>query len=524
MGKGQREFIIACTVLLVAVVTCYFGALRGLIDTWYTDEDYSYGFLIPLISAYLIWERRRLFRSMPFFMHWIGGLFFFLFLLVSMYGILGSSPSAVRPAIPFMLLSIVLFCFGGSALKALWFPLFFLIFMIPLPTTVQAHIGNPLKLLSTKLGAGILDVFGISAFVQGNVIDLGSMKLQVVDACSGLRYILPLLALGVLFAYFFEKRRWKQAVLIAFTIPIAVITNGIRIGATGILAQKFGSGMAEGFFHGFSGWLIFMFAFALLFVVFFLLRLVGRHAPLAASPLGGGEARRSQEERNPGAGEGRFSFTPTVICAAALLVVAGMSFSTGSLSRLVLRDGFAAFPLSIGQWSGQRIRVDPEIVTQSGAEEAISAKYAGSDGKVVSLYIGYRGSPFMESENFFHSPNICLPSSGWDTLDLRGRTIRQVQGLGSIRATEMVIEQMSLKQLVYYWFQTKKATSADVNVNRFQLTLHALRHDNTYDLFVRPITQIYPGETVADAEVRMDRFVRDLTASLTQFLAVELKE
>ena len=230
-----------------------------------------------------MWEKRGELKSISVFSNWIGAPFFFLFLLISIYGILGSSPSAVRSAIPFMLLAIVLFCFGAPALRVLWFPLFFLIFMIPLPTVVQAGIGVPLKLLSTKLGAGILDVFGISAFVQGNIIDLGTIQLQVVDACSGLRYILPLLALGALFAYFFEKTRWKQAALVIFTIPIAVITNGIRIGATGFLSQKYGSGMAEGFFHAFSGWLVFMFAFALLFGCLFALKLFSKSVPAAVS-------------------------------------------------------------------------------------------------------------------------------------------------------------------------------------------------------------------------------------------------
>ena len=482
--KNQtRRTLAVIAIVALSFLLAYFGPLKSLFGVWYTDEDYSYGFLIPLITAYLIWEKKGQLKSVSVSSNWIGAPFFFFFLLVSLYGMLGSSPSAVRPAIPFMLLSIVLFCFGKSALKALWFPLFFLIFMIPLPLVVQTGIGFPLKVVSTKLGGSILDAFGISAFVQGNIIDLGTIQLQVVDACSGLRYILPLLALGALFAYFFEKTAWKRGALVIFTIPIAVITNGIRIGATGFLSQKYGSQMAEGFFHAFSGWLVFMFAFFLLFLLLLLLRLIKRPPERVMPVPGTGE----ESARVNGRG---FSLVAPIICICALLAAAGIGQATSALPKLVIEEGFSGFPMTIGPWSGELLQIDPEIISASGAEEAFSADYKGAEGKVVSLYIGYRGSPFMENDNFFHSPNICLPSSGWNTLQMNPRTIDQAPGLGAIRTTEMVIEQMKTRELVYFWFQTKKDTSANVNVNRFQLTLHALKRDNTYDLFIRPITPI----------------------------------
>ena len=509
--ERKRNIVAVVTIIAFSFFFTYLGTLRGLIGVWWTDEDYSYGFLIPLIAGYLVWDRRAVFKSMPISWNWIGGSLFFLFLLISTYGILGSSPSAVRPAIPFLLLSIVLFCFGKYVFKALLLPLFFLIFMVPLPTAVQTNVGVPLKLLSTKLGSGLLNIFGVSAFVQGNVIDLGNIQLQVVDACSGLRYIFPLLALGVLAACLSEKKPWKRVVIIAFTVPVAVITNGVRIGATGILAQKYGSSVAEGFFHGFSGWLIFMFAFVLIILLMFLLKMIK-----GGDPKPGALGRLIEKILSKG--ESGCSVIPSIICICALLLVSGISQATGAMPRLTLREGFSGFPMTIGRWSGETDRMDSNMVALSGAEEALSAKYTGPDGKAVFVYIGYRGSPFMESENFFHSPNVCLPSQGWDTLQLEKRIIRKVPRLDSIQATEMVIENMNARQLVYYWFQTKNNTSWDVNINRFQLTLHALKHDNTYDLFVRPITPIYPNENVKDAEERMDGFVREATSVLLQFL------
>lgn len=512
ISKDYLRVIATAALLVCLFLLAYWGPLTSLVGEWYTDEDYSYGFLIPVITLYLIWERRRELALTPVSINWWGGVFFMLFLFAGAYGILGSSPSAVRPSIPFLLLSIVLFCFGLQYFKRLLFPLGFLIFMIPLPTIVESAITVPLKLISTKLGGLILKIFGISVFIQGNVIDLGVIQLQVVDACNGLRYILPLLALGVMFAYFFEKTLWKQVILVLITIPISVFTNGLRIGATGILAQKYGPSVAEGFFHSFSGWIVFMFAFVLLVAIEFILRKTGK--PAVAK-----ESRIFNQIDDWDLNKSNWRIIPSVIVCLGLILVFGLNCSTKALPSISLKNGLSDFPLNIGQWSGMKVGIDSEMIGKSGAEDAFSAEYVREQGEVVSLYVGYRGSPFLENANFFHSPSVCLPSSGWSTLKKVKRTVEGVPGFGSLTVTEMVIEQAGTRQLVYYWFQTKNKSAHNVNLNRFHLSLHALKRDNTYDLFIRPITPIAPNETKAQAEDRMDEFVRDMMGSLLEYIS-----
>jgi exosortase D (VPLPA-CTERM-specific) len=509
--KTDRKQILSISLLTLSFIGAYFTTITGLVHAWSTNEDYSYGFLIPLISAYLVWERRKELGFVTGSAEWTGLFPFLFFLAFGAYGILGSSPSAAQPSLPFVLLSIILLCFGWRTFKVLFFPALFLVFMIPLPNAIQTGIGVPLKLLSTKLGELFLRAVSIPVFVQGNVIDLGVTQLQVVDACSGLRYILPLLALGVLVAYFFEKTRWKQALLVVATIPVAVMTNGVRIGATGVLAQKYGPGAAEGFFHGFSGWLVFMFALVLIGGILLILKRVG-----------GARGTRSKSEGDDGGSArptGRSSLLPVCLCSCCLILLAGLVLHSGALPRIGLKGGITSFPMFIDHWSGRQQGVDPAIITQSGAEEALSAEYRDAKENSVSLYIGYRGSPFVESENFFHSPSVCLPSSGWDTIELSKRVLAGVEPYKSLNVTKMIIEQTGTKQLVYYWFLTKDRSSHNVNLNRFDLAMHALLRDNTYDMFIRPITPIYPGETVEQAEDRMDRFVRSMMRSLVEFLA-----
>jgi exosortase D (VPLPA-CTERM-specific) len=512
----KKQIILLC-VLLLSYLLFYWGTIQSLINLWMTDGDYSYAFLIPLITGYIIWEKRKQIASTPLGTNWMGGIFFLVFLMISLYGILGSSPSAVRPAIPLMILSITLFCFGTAVFRVLAFPLGVLIFMIPLPTTVQAMIGVPLKLIASKLGVLMMQLFGISVFIEGNVIDLGVTQLQVADACSGLRYILPLFAMGVLFAYFFEKVRWRQLVLVLTTIPIAIIANGFRVGMTGILVSFYGNSAAEGLFHDFSGWLVFMLSFGLLF----LLQLGLKAIPTKA--LG-----KTKEQQNPDidikSKKQSISAIPLVLCSLLLLIASGMVYSTSVLPSLSLKDGFRGFPLVINDWQGTIETMDNEIISLSGAEEAFNGSYKNKDGRIVSLYIGYRGSPFNESENFFHSPSICLPSSGWETDRITKRTVNNVDPFKNIMVHEMIVEKMEQKQLVYYWFQTKNRTSYNVNINRFHLSLHALMRDNTYDLFIRPITPWYPGESIQDAERRMDAFIKDMMPTLIGYIRTHQRE
>ncbi len=498
--------------LALAFLLCYAQTIRGLFGLWLQDGDYSYALSIPLITAFIIWNKRRLIASTPVSTSWLGGVFFFIFLIISIYGILGSSPSAVRPALPLMILSICLFCFGKEIFKILAFPLSLLIFMIPLPTLIQTKIGVPLKVVSTKLGELILRLLGVSVYVEGNIIDLGVTQLQVADACSGLRYILPLLALGVIFVYFFEKSRWKQALLVVATIPIAILTNALRIGGTGFLAQKFSVQLADGFFHGFSGWLLFLFALMLLFLFYHILSFIQRHKPTRTKTQI--NAIRDSLLKMPAKSQ------ISIVVSSIFLILAGiLGYAAASLPPLIINKGLTNFPLQFNQWKGRPEDIEARIIALSGAEDAFNGIYRSLNGKLVSLYIGYRGSPFTESENFFHSPNVCLPSIGWKTLASANHKITDVAGFNAIVVRKMLIEKMGYRQLVFYWFQTKSQVSADVNINRLHLTLHALRSDNTHDLFIRPITPLGPDENMAVAEKRLDQFVRDMMDTLLKFLS-----
>ena len=479
-----------------------------MVLTWSTNEDYSYGFFIPVISAYLLWEQRKDFTAIPVKSSWRLLPPVFLITLVALYGILGSSGNIAMPATPIAFLLVFAFCFGEKAARRLILPLGFLIFMVPIPAVLERTIGVFLKAVSSQLGGELIRLAGASVHVSGNIIDLGVTQLQVVDACSGLRYLFPLLALGILYAHFFERETWKKIVCVLATPPIAVLTNALRVSLTGILIPYLGIEAAQGFFHDFSGWLIFLVAFAFLFLLGRLLRIFKPRHEAPTAP-----------QAEPKAPATRFNITRAVaVSGSLLLAAAGLSASTGSLPPVKIQGGLVSFPLDFSDWSGRTQVVDPEIVRESGAEEAFSANYRNGKGELISLYMGYRSTAFLETENFFHSPTVCLPSSGLTVLDESTHIIPGVPQFGDLRVSQMVIESLGTRELVYFWFQTKDQYSHDKNINRYQIAMHALQRDNTHALFIRPITIIERGESIEAAQKRLDGFARDMLGALFEFL------
>ncbi len=509
IGDTRTQIFVLAALFFIA----YWVPLRSMATIWMENEDYSYGFMIPLVSAYLLWEKRKSFGTIPVRSAWGGLPVLLLFTLLSLYGILGSSGNISMPSVPLLIILFTLFCFGIEAVWKLVLPLGFLIFMVPLPAVIERYLGLHLKAISTRLGGAFIALCNVPVNVSGNIIDLGAMQLQVVDACSGMRYIFPLLALGFLFAHFFERVFWKRAVCVLMTIPVGVLFNALRIGLTGVLMDRFGPRVAQGFFHDLEGWIVFVFAFIMLFVVSWALKMFTPRTKVGQQPAAPKTTSAPFVETKRG------KTTPAFLVSVGVLIaVAAFSLSTSTLPPVAIAGGIESLPLVIGPWKGNQEVVNPVMIQESGAEQAFSGYFTDRSGGRVSLYVGYRSSAFLADENFFHSPTVCIPSSGWLEQNVQRRTITGVPFFGTLEVMTMVIEKEGIRQLVYFWFQTKDRATYDKNINRFHLSLHALRRDNTYDLFLRPITPINGTERIENAEQRLDTFIRDLMPVLLQFL------
>jgi exosortase len=251
--------------ITAAWLALYYDTLRRLIDDWRVDENYSHGFLIPLISAFAIWSRRDLiFSTAPAPRLLAGGALTLVAVLMLFAGIAGAEMYIARISMVLSLAALVIYFFGTEWLRRLAFPIGLLLFAIPVPNIVFNQIAFPMQLLASDYATRVIRLFGVPALREGNVIELAQMKLQVVEACSGIRSLVTLAALAVVYAYFTEKRRPRRIALVIAVVPIAVAANAARVAGTGVMAHAWGVRAAEGFLHGFSGLLVFIFAVLLL--------------------------------------------------------------------------------------------------------------------------------------------------------------------------------------------------------------------------------------------------------------------
>jgi exosortase len=248
-------------LLTAALILLYAPTLKLLVWQWYNDADYSHGFLVPILSAYLIWARRDKLRSIPRNPS-IWGMVVVLFSIGVMYlGSLGAENSLARLSFIGVICGLIVYFVGSKALRAMAFPIAFLLFAIPMPTVVYNEIVFPLQFIASKFATGTLEMLNLFPIMrEGNVLILPGMRLEVVEACSGIRSLMSLLALAAGYGYVVERSVAVRWFMVLAMVPLAIVSNGLRIMITAIMAHYIGPKAAEGFMHEFSGWVIFVVA------------------------------------------------------------------------------------------------------------------------------------------------------------------------------------------------------------------------------------------------------------------------
>lgn len=264
----------------VLLLITYLPILSRLVAQWNQDEDMGHGFFVPAIAGYIAWQRRDLLLSAELRPNYWGLGLLILGVVQSYIGTLGAELFLSRTAFIESLAGVILLLGGWPAIKILAFPLFLLVFMIPIPAVIYNQITFPLQLFASQVAAAVLELIGIPVFRDGNVLELASQKLSVVEACSGIRSLLSLSFLSLVYAYFFDPKPWMRAALLAATVPIAILANAGRVTLTGILSE-INPELAHGFMHTASGWVIFMIALAILIITHQVISRIYRmfHAP-----------------------------------------------------------------------------------------------------------------------------------------------------------------------------------------------------------------------------------------------------
>ena len=259
-----RRSSTALALVCFATLLVYLPVLTSLARQWASDENYSHGFLVAPFAVYLGWRRRHELTAEPVRPHWIGMMVALCSLALLVAGRLGAELFLTRISLIGLIAGTVVFLYGIGHLRLLAFPLAFLLLMIPLPAIVFNQIAFPLQLLASSAGQSVLDAASIPVLREGNILILPTITLQVVEACSGIRSLVSLLTLAIILGALTEQRVWARLLLAALAFPVAIAANAARVAGTGLMAAWIGPQAAQGFLHEFSGWVVFIVAFALL--------------------------------------------------------------------------------------------------------------------------------------------------------------------------------------------------------------------------------------------------------------------
>jgi exosortase len=271
----DRNWVLWNSILLVLLLLLYGPILRLLASQWWTDPDYGHGFFVPLFSGYILWHERRRWINIERRPSNIGLLVMLAAVGMLLIGSLGAELFISRVSLLVLLAGMVLFLAGWKMLRAVSFPLAFLIFAIPIPVIVYNQLTFPLQLMASRFAAFWLEAVRVPVLRDGNILILSNYSLEVIEACSGIRSLMSLVALAVAYGYFAEPRLWVRCLLVLLMVPSAIVSNALRIMGAGVLAHRFGPDAAEGFLHKFSGWVVFLTALGLIFACHWILWRVG---------------------------------------------------------------------------------------------------------------------------------------------------------------------------------------------------------------------------------------------------------
>lgn len=494
LTQNQKWFLFALVLAFVA----YFGGLSDLVSRWNTQEEYGHGYFIPLISIWFLWARKEALLASIGESSWVGPVLIAIGAVGLLLGELTAIFVLIQLSFLLTLIGLVLAYGGKSLLRVSLLPIAFLAFAIPLPYFLGAQLSWRLQLISSDLGVAFLRILGNSVYLEGNVIDLGIYKLQVVEACSGLRYLYPLLSIGFLMAYMYKGKLWQKIFIFLSTIPITVIMNSLRIAMVGVLVNRWGNDMADGFLHYFEGWIIFMVCLLILILEVVILEKIGqkRHFWQAVDV----PVIQPVHPDKPESIVKKPLYVSIVLILVALIAV---NLLSDRVEIKPERKSLATFPTKIDNWIAKESSLPKDVEEFLGVDDYLLADYkTGRDS--VNFYVAYYASQRKGVSP--HSPQVCMPGGGWIISSLDRITI-DVAGKKDFHVNRTVINKDNHRQVVYYWFEQRGRHIANEYYMKWYLLLDSIQRNRTDGALVRVTAYIRPSESIEAADKRIQAFL-----------------
>ncbi len=505
-----------------ALVLIYYSTLKELFFQW-SGDDYSYCWLIPFVVLYLIWEKRAELAGLPSSPTWQGLAPFILGICFFWLGDLGGEYTLLDVSLWLIITGLVWMHIGRQKMQSIAFAFMVMPAMFPLPNYINTRLTIQAKMISSQLGVWMLHLAGMSAYREGNIIDLGFTQLQVVDACSGLRYILPLIIMALLLAYWFKAHIWKRAVLFLSSIPLSILMNSFRIALTGILYSAIGSQAAEGFFHGFSGWLVFMVAVPVFIVEMLVLKKMppkevkrGDGAMFAGGVATTMKTLTTEKQDNDGLTVKAFLQPQFMLGIAILFLTFGFSHGIEFRQKVPIAKPFSQFPMQVGQWNGTSEPMAPEFRDALNFSDYLMVDFTNSRGNLINFYVAYYQD--QRKGESIHSPETCLPMSGWTFEEAGDAVVPLAGGKSLLPVNRAYMQKAGTRELAYYWFPQR----GRILTKLYQLKLFtfwdSLTEQRTDGALVRVITPVNSSESLQDAENRLQAFTRQIVPILDRYI------
>lgn len=501
---------------LIALSTVFSAGLENLWFNWQHKEEYSHGVLLPAISAFLIWQKKYEIAAERFTGSWFGVLIFLLGSAGCFAGSLSTLFSVIQYSFLIAVAGLVLAITGFKAFRFFTVPFLIMLLSVPLPNFVYKNLSFELQLISSSIGVFFIRLFDIPVYLEGNVIDLGSLKLQVVEACSGLRYLFPLMTLGFIAANFFKAPMWQRVFIFFSTIPITVLMNSLRIGLIGITVEWWGASMAEGFLHDFEGWFIFMACTALLMLQMAIMaRLNSPRGRLVDALL-----IELPSDTQPASSPEKQRLLPrsyVVACSAAILLALAAHLAPTHQLEVAPRESFDKFPLQLGPWSGKFVRLEQQYIDELKFDDYFSARFSNHNSAVLDFYISYYNS--QSAGQSAHSPRSCIPAGGWEIQDVSTYEIANFASSGkSLPINRMQVQKGDTRLMVYYLFKQRHRLITNEFLVKWYLFWDAIWLKRKDGALIRVSFQIDNSTPIAESDRMAEEFLARVYPDLNRFV------
>jgi exosortase D (VPLPA-CTERM-specific) len=504
-------------VISLAAGVLFSSGFNILLEAW-SRPEYSHGPLIPVLSALMFLRELKQYPPQPGPKsdRWLGVLVVLLSIAVVGLGTLLQLDSLEAYAIIIWVAGILLISFGWRTGKYFWPPVLHLVFMLPLPGLLYYEVSTFLQLVSSELGVWFLQLASIPVYLDGNIIDLGVLKLHVAEACSGLRYLFPILSFSYVFAVLYQGPKWHKVLLLFAAAPIAIFMNSVRIALAGIFVQRFGLEWLEGFTHFFEGWVIFMSSVLLLFgIAWIMLKLNPRKMSLVEALDLDTHGVLPQFARLK-----LVQPSPALITATLLMIVSVSAWPLVPDRTPVApeRLSFALFPEQFGKWRqlGEERRFTPAVEKILASDDYHSVQFGLSPSTpTIDFFAAWYQD--LAEDGVMHTPEICLPGAGWEIAKVEKVDIADELGLGSpFKINRIIIQKGSERSLVYYWFTHMGQAIPRSAAAKFSVRTRGVMAGRSDGAIVRLIRPIKKGE--AEAEAQMNDLLKEILPQLPQFI------